>query len=103
MLGVVLARLAGMVRRVRGVAMRGMRVVGGLFVAVGFVMLGRFAMMTSRMLVMVGGGLMVLDDLFLRHGALRLVRLTGNRCDALTLGMRRCRRVTAACAPIGPR
>ncbi len=45
--------------------------VAGLLVAVGFVMLGGFAMMLGGMLVMLGCSVMVLDDLFLGHPFLR--------------------------------
>jgi hypothetical protein len=73
MLGVVLARFAGMVRGVRGMAMRGVRMVRGLLMAVGLVMLGRFAMVACCMFVMVGRGLVMLDDLVFGHDALRPV------------------------------
>ena len=67
MLGVVLARFAGVMRGMRRVAMRRMCMVGGFFVSIRFVVLGRFAMMLCSFLVMVCGGTMMLDDLVLRH------------------------------------
>jgi hypothetical protein len=76
MLGVMLARLAGVMGGVRGMAVRRMRMVAGLLVAVGLVVLGRFAMMLGGMLVMLGSGVMVLDDLVLGHAVLRLWRRT---------------------------
>ena len=57
-LGVMLARLAGMVR--------------GLFVRVGLMMLGCFAMMLGGMLVMFSRSVVMLDDLVLGHGDLRV-------------------------------
>jgi hypothetical protein len=71
MLGVVLARLAGMMGGVRGMAVRGVRMMAGFLGAVGFMVLGRFAMMLGGMLVVLGRGVMVLDDLVLGHKALR--------------------------------
>jgi hypothetical protein len=70
MLGVVLARLARVMGGVRGMAMRGVRVVTGLLVIVVLVMGGRLAMVLGGMLVMFGRGGMVLDDLVLGHGVL---------------------------------
>jgi hypothetical protein len=71
MLGVVLARLGGVVVGVRGVAMRRVRVMTGLLVALVFVMLGRFAMVFGGELMMLGGFAMMLDDLVFGHSALR--------------------------------
>jgi hypothetical protein len=71
MLGVVLARLGGVVVGVRGVAMRRVRVMTGLLVALVFVMLGRFAMVLGGELMMLGGFAMMLDDLVFGHSALR--------------------------------
>jgi hypothetical protein len=71
MLGVVLARFAGVMGGVRGMTVRRMRMVAGFLVAVGLVVLGRFAMMLGGMLVVLGRGLMMLDDLVLGHDALR--------------------------------
>jgi hypothetical protein len=70
MLGVVLVRLARVMGGVRGMAMRGVRVVTGLLVIVVLVMGGRLAMVLGGMLVMFGRGGMVLDDLVLGHGVL---------------------------------
>jgi hypothetical protein len=72
MLGVMLARLAGMMSCMRRVAMRGVGVVCGFLVRVGIVVLGGFAMMLGGVLVMVGGGIVMFDDLVLGHDALRL-------------------------------
>ena len=73
MLGVVLARFARVMSGVRGMAVRGVRVVTGLLVIVVLVMGGRLAMVLGGMLVMLGRGGVVLDDLVLGHDALRLV------------------------------
>lgn len=67
MLGVMLARLAGMMRGVCRVAVRGVRMVRGLFMRIRLVVLGCFAMMLCSFLVMVCSGTMMLDDLVLRH------------------------------------
>lgn len=71
MLGVLLARLARVVRGVSGVAVRRMGVVRGGLGRIRLVMLGRLAMMPGGMLVMLGRGVMMLDDLVFGHGALR--------------------------------
>ena len=70
-LGVMLARLAGMVSGMRRMAMRRMGVMTGLLVGVGLVMLGGFAMVLGGVLVMLGCGVMMLDDLFFGHDDLR--------------------------------
>jgi hypothetical protein len=71
MLGVVLARLGGVMGGVFGVAVRGVRVMAGLLVALVLVMLGRFAMVLGGVLMMLGGFAMMLDDLVFGHSALR--------------------------------
>jgi len=59
--GVVAARLGVVMFGVAGMTVRGMGVVRRLFVIAGFVMLGGLAVMFCRMLVMLGGLLMVID------------------------------------------
>jgi hypothetical protein len=71
MLGVMLARLAGVVGGVLRMAVRRMGVMTGLLVGVGFVMLGCFAMMLGGVLMMLGCGVMMLDDPILGHDDLR--------------------------------
>jgi hypothetical protein len=71
MLGVMLARLAGMVRGVRRMTVCRMGVMTGLLVGVGLVMLGGLAMVLCGVLVMLGCGVMMLDDLFFGHDDLR--------------------------------
>ena len=70
MLGVVLARLGGVMSSVRRMTMRGMRMMGRSLVRVGVVMLGRFAMVLGRMLVMLGSSLVMINDLLLGHSDL---------------------------------
>jgi hypothetical protein len=70
-LGVMLARLASVVRGVSGMAVRRMGVVRGGLVRIRFVMLGCLAMMLGGVLVMFSCGVMMLDDLVLGHDALR--------------------------------
>ena len=77
MLGVMLARLAGMVRGVRRMTVRRMGVMRGLFGGVGVMMLGCLAMVLGGVLVMLGCGVMMLDDLFFGHDDLRE---GGRRC-----------------------
>jgi hypothetical protein len=77
-LGVVLARLAGVMGGVLRMAVRRMGVMTGLFVRVGLVMLGGLAMVLGGMLMMLGRGVVMLDDLFFGH-------------DDLPEGERRCR------------
>jgi hypothetical protein len=71
MLGVVLARFARVMGGVRGMAVRGVRMMAGLLMAFGLMMLCRLAMVLGGMLVMLGRGGVVLDDLVLGHDALR--------------------------------
>jgi hypothetical protein len=78
MLGVMLARLAGVMGGVLRMAVRRMGVMTGLFVRVSLVMLGGLAMVLGSMLMMFGRGVVVLDDLFFGH-------------DDLLEGERRCR------------
>src|SRR5690349_18362081 len=85
LLGVVLARLAGMVDGVLRMAMRRVRVMRRLLVSTGFVMLRRLAMVLGGMLVMLGGGAMMLDDLFLGHGNLSVGRARSNDQASPTL------------------
>src|SRR4051812_29554964 len=73
MLGVMLARLASVVRGVCGMTMRRMGMVRGGLVRIRFVMLGCLAMMLGGMLVMFGCGVMMLDELVLGHDALHPV------------------------------
>jgi hypothetical protein len=68
--GVVTARLGVVMFGVAGMTVRGMGVVRRLFVIAGFVMLGGFAVMLCRMLVMLGGLLMMLDVGVFAHVAL---------------------------------
>ena len=70
MLGVVLARLGGVMSSVRRMTMRGMRMMGRSLVRFGVVMLGRFAVVLGRVLVMLGGSLVMIDDRLLGHGDL---------------------------------
>jgi hypothetical protein len=70
-LGVMLARLAGVVGGVLRMAVRRMGVMTGLLVGVGLVMLGGLAMVPGGVLMMLGRGVMMLDDLFLGHDDLR--------------------------------
>jgi hypothetical protein len=71
MLGVVLARLGGVMGGVRGVAVRRVRVMAGFLVGVVLMVLGRFAMVLGGMLMMLGGFAVMLDDLVFGHSALR--------------------------------
>jgi len=68
--GVVTARLDLVMFGVAGMAVRGMGVVRRLFVIAGFVMLRRLAVMFCRMLVMLGGLVMMLDMAVFAHRAL---------------------------------
>ena len=70
MLGVMLARFAGMVRRVRRMTVRRMGMVRGFLVRISLMMLGCFAMMLGGVFVMVGRFLVVLDDLVFGHADL---------------------------------
>jgi len=67
MLGMMAARLDMMVFGVAGMPVGGMGVMGRLFVIAGFMMLGSFAMMLCRVLVVLGGLVMMLDALMLAH------------------------------------
>jgi hypothetical protein len=78
LLGVMLARLAGMMRGVRGMAVRRMSVVRGLLVRVRLVVLGGFAMVLGGVLVMLGRGVVMLYDLVLGHDALHPL---GSNCE----------------------
>jgi hypothetical protein len=71
MLGVMLARLAGVVRGVRRMTVRRMSVMRGLFVRVGVVMLGCLAMVLGGMLMMLGRGVVMFYDLVFGHDDLR--------------------------------
>ena len=66
MLGVMLARLAGMVGGVLRMTVRRMGVVSGFLVAPGFVMLSRHFVMFGRLLVMIRRFAVMLCCLF-RH------------------------------------
>jgi hypothetical protein len=68
--GVVTARLGVVMFGVAGMTVRGMGVVRRLFMIAGFVMLGGLAVMFCRMLVMLGGLLMMLDVGMFAHVAL---------------------------------
>jgi hypothetical protein len=59
--GVVTARLGVVMFGVAGMTVRGMGVVRRLFVIAGLVMLGGLAVMFCRVLVMLGGLVMVID------------------------------------------
>jgi len=78
MLGVVLARLAGVMGGVRGMAVRRMGMMRGLLVRVRFVVLGGFAMVLGSMLVMLGCGVVMLYDLVLGHDVLHPL---GSNCE----------------------
>ena len=68
--GVVTARLGVVVLGVAGMTVRGVGVVRRLLVIAGFVVLRGFAMMFCRMLVMLGGLVMMLDVAVFAHVAL---------------------------------
>jgi hypothetical protein len=70
MLGVVAASFGVMLFGMTGVAVGGVGVMRGLFVIAGVVMLGGFAVMLRRVLVVFGGLVMVLDACVVAHGAL---------------------------------
>lgn len=74
MLGVMLARLAGMMGGVGRMAVRRMGVMGGLLVMLRLVMLGRLAMMLGGMFMVLGRGVVMLDDLVVGHDALHPLR-----------------------------
>jgi hypothetical protein len=89
LLGVVLARLAGMVSGVRRMAMGRVRVMRGLLVSVGFMVLGSFAMVLGGVLMVLGGSVVMIDDLVFGHRDLR--------GDTATLGGACCMKVTGRC------
>ena len=62
-LGVVLGGLVPVMGRMQSVRVCDVRVMPGLFVIAGFIMLGRFTMMVGRALVVIGGGLVMLATL----------------------------------------
>jgi hypothetical protein len=64
----MLACLLSTIIRVRGVTVRGMCVMGGLFVRILLMILGRLAMMLRSVLVMFRCFLMMLYYLLLGHG-----------------------------------
>jgi hypothetical protein len=72
-LGVMLARLAGVMGGVRRMAMRRMGVMRGLLVAVRLMVLGGFAMVLGGVLMMLGRCVVVLDDFVFGHDALHPV------------------------------
>jgi hypothetical protein len=65
--GVVTAGFRMMLFGVAGVAMRGVGVMRCLFVVASFVMLGGFAMMLRRVLVMLGSLVMMLNACVIAH------------------------------------
>jgi hypothetical protein len=69
-LGVVLARLTGVMGGMGRMAMGGMSVMRGLVGSVCLVVLGGLAVVLGGMLVMFGRGIVMLYDLFLGHGDL---------------------------------
>jgi hypothetical protein len=77
-LGVVLARLAGVMGGVRGMPVRRMGMMRSLLVRVRFVVLGGFAMVLGSMLVMLGCGVVMLYDLVLGHDVLHPL---GSNCE----------------------
>jgi hypothetical protein len=66
-LSVVTAGFNVMFFGMAGVAVRGVRMVSRLFVIASFMMLGSFAMMLRRMLVMLGSLVMMLDACVVAH------------------------------------
>ena len=72
-LGVMLARLAGVVSGMGGMAVRRMRVVRCLLVMVRLMMFGGFAVMLCGVFVMLRCGMVMLDDLVFGHDALHQV------------------------------
>ena len=73
--GVMTARLDMMMFGVAGMTVRGVGVVRRLFVIAGFVMLGGFAMVLCRMLVMFGRLVMMINACVVAHVALPVWRL----------------------------
>jgi hypothetical protein len=66
-LGVMAARLDMVMFGVAGMPVRAMGMMRRLFVIAGFMVLGGFAVMFGRVLVMFGGFVMMLDALMLAH------------------------------------
>jgi hypothetical protein len=66
--GVMLASLFGVVRRVREVPVRDVRMVPGLHVVAGFVMLRGFAVVFGRVLMMLGCLMMMRSAVVICHG-----------------------------------
>src|SRR5215467_7662369 len=64
---VMLARFLSVIRGVQMVPVRNVGVMSGLFGITGFVMFGRFTMMTRGMLVMLGRALVMLRAFMFRH------------------------------------
>jgi hypothetical protein len=64
---VLLARFLGVIRGMQKVPMRKMRLMRGLFVTTGFVMFGRFTMMTRGEFVLLGCALVMLRAFMFRH------------------------------------
>ena len=105
MLGVMLARLAGMVLGVSGMAVRRMGVMRGGLVRIRFVMLGGLTMMLGGMLVMFGCGAMMLDDLVFGHDALRAVNgeaVASSPADSRKVMLHRCEALAAVDMKISP-
>ena len=71
MFRVLLGRVAVVLGRVQRVAVRGVRMVGGLFVISALGVLRRFAMMLRGMLVMLGSLLVMLVNVVCAHGILQ--------------------------------
>jgi hypothetical protein len=67
LLGVVPARLHVMMFGMAGMAVRGVRMMRRLLVIAGFVMLGGLPMMPGRMLMVLGGLVVMLHALMLAH------------------------------------
>jgi len=64
---VMLTRFLGVIRGVQMVPVRNVGVMPGLFGITGFVMLGRFTMMTRGKFVMLGCALVMLRAFMFRH------------------------------------
>ena len=82
MFGVVLGGLLAVVTRVQAVGMRHVRMMASLFVIARLVMLGSFAVMTRRVIVMLGRGFVVIAA-FMRLRAHIAILHAGN-CAADT-------------------
>jgi hypothetical protein len=70
MLGVLLRRVVVVLDRVQVMAVSDLRMMRGLFVIAGFVVLRRLAMMLGRVLVVMRGFLMMLVDVVTAHRSL---------------------------------